>query len=429
MMRLTEAVSIVSKGKDDELFLRSYIAGEYPKTIRALRFIDQNNLAPNPRKGFNLVKRENKKSVFLYYLRYYHHGQMLPSTWKTHTNNLEEAERFARENRTRLIERYLRSHDRKMFTLFEQFFQPESDFLACEEKRNRQLSSRCRKEYHAVIHAKFIPFLERRNIAGFDEITPLVLSDFQDSLLTGGVKPQTVNNNLKAVKRICMYLARKGMIRENPCDHLRGIPVHQNDKTVRGCYEVEKLKGVFNKRWKDEVSYLLCLLVYTTGMRNSEIKRFKMADVISIGGCRFIDIKESKTPSGVRMVPLHDFVYRKLSAYGSKRDPASPLFEVHNFGFIKANACLARKLRISESELRTERITLYSGRHFWKTLLNSEGLGEDIEEIFMGHKVSGNIAKQYNHRDKQGKKLITNKANHVFAILDRCLFGSSYRTE
>jgi site-specific recombinase XerD len=426
MISLTEAVMLVKKPRIDRgQFLRSYIASEYPNTIRALRLIDVENTRPRPRKGFNLVKRENKKLGYVYYVRYRHEGKTLPSKWNTHTNSKEEAERFARENRASLVERYLRSHDAKMFRLLREFYEPRSAILACEEKRNRRLSSRCRKEYQAVVHTKFIPFLEKRNMTSFDEITPLVLGDFQDSLLAGGVKPQTVNNNLKAVKRIFVYLARKGIVRENPCDHLRYIPVHQSDKTARGCYDVEKLKGVFNKRWKDETSYMLCLLVYTTGMRNSEINRFKTADVISIDGCRFIDIKESKTTSGVRMVPLHDFVYRKLAAYGSGRDPASSLFDVHNFDFIKANAELARKLRISESELAAERITFYSGRHFWKTMLNSEGLGEDIEEIFMGHKVSGNIAKRYNHRDKQGKKLMLQKANQVFAILDRCLFGRS----
>jgi integrase len=74
------------------------------------------------------------------------------------------------------------------------------------------------------------------------------------------------------------------------------------------------------------------------------------------------------------------------------------------------------------AELRAERITFYSGRHFWKTLMNAEGLGEDIEEVFMGHKVSGDAAKRYNHRDKQGRALPARKAKKVFAIPDRRVF-------
>jgi hypothetical protein len=37
-------------------------------------------------------------------------------------------------------------------------------------------------------------------------------------------------------------------------------------------------------------------------------------DIIILGGLRFIDIKESKTENGIRFIPLHKFVYAKLSA-------------------------------------------------------------------------------------------------------------------
>jgi integrase len=82
---------------------------------------------------------------------------------------------------------------------------------------------------------------------------------------------------------------------------------------------------------------------------------------------------------------------------------------------------LAKKLKVSGDELEKQKITFYSGRHFWKTLMSSEGLGDDIEEFFMGHKVSGDVAKNYNHKDKQGKGKLLEKVREVFAILDRKL--------
>ncbi|MDR1838637.1 MAG: hypothetical protein LBQ93_03510 [Treponema sp.] len=48
-------------------------------------------------------------------------------------------------------------------------------------------------------------------------------------------------------------------------------------------------------------SFRACL--YTTGMRNSEIKKISMADIQLIDGCRFISVKKSKTQNGVRLVP------------------------------------------------------------------------------------------------------------------------------
>jgi hypothetical protein len=69
------------------------------------------------------------------------------------------------------------------------------------------------------------------------------------------------------------------------------------------------------------------------------------------------------------------------------------------------------------------RISFYSGRHFWKTMMNAEGLGGDAEEVFMGHKVSADVSRRYNHRDKQGETLVVKTAGRIFSILDRVLFS------
>jgi hypothetical protein len=53
--------------------------------------------------------------------------------------------------------------------------------------------------------------------------------------------------------------------------------------------------------------------------------------------------------------------------------------------------------------------------------MSAEGLG-DVEEYFMGHKVSSDVSKLYNHKDKQGKNMLAKKAREVFKILDKRLF-------
>jgi integrase len=309
-----------------------------------------------------------------------------------------------------------------MFVMLENFYKDRNDIY------NLNITERCRREYHGVILNKFIPFLEKQKISCFEQLSTMALIKFQDYLLSEKIKPQSVNNKMFAVKKVMASMFRKGLFKENPAEHLRGIPVCQGDKSVRGCYELDMIKGVFNKRWKDDTSLILCLLIYATGMRNSEIIRIKLDDIISIGRCHFIQIKKSKTLNGVRMVPLHDFVYRKLKVWVAKNNktPQSPLFDYYRAEvFNSANLCLASQLGVSSEKLEAENITFYSGRHFWKTMMSCEGLGEDIEEIFMGHKVSGNVAKLYNHRDKQGKKNMVKKAKQVFAILDRCVFKQS----
>ena len=149
-------------------------------------------------------------------------------------------------------------------------------------------------------------------------------------------------------------------------------------------------------------------------------------DVKEIDGCRFIEIIESKTSNGLRLIPLHDKVHEKIKNYAMGIRDEAFVFEGFTscHKFVKASVDLGKMLGVSVEYMKQNNITFYSGRHFWKTLMNANGLGEDVEEVFMGHRVTSNVSKLYNHRDKQGKELIVKKAREVFAILDSCIFGN-----
>ena len=422
-MTMLEAAVMKVKNQQQPYLLdmRLFMAARYPNTLAALKEIELERTKPKRRKGFSLIKRESKKHGVRYYVRYSHNGKMLPTKWNTHTDNEAVAEQYAVENKIRLVERYLGRKDGKMYSLLEGFYTSNPETLAY----TRNVSEKRRRYNHSVIRDHFLPFLKNAKITNFEQITKMKICDFQDYLLSTGLKPQTINNKLMAIKNIFAYAARKGMIDNDLGEQIKGVPVHNGDRSIRGCYELEKLKDVFYKNWKEELYYLLNLLIYTTGMRNSEILRIKPEDFILINGCRFIQVNSSKTQSGIRTVPLHDFVYEKLMNYymKNKKGQDNTLFGIRSQEpFKHANACLGGYLGFTEDQLKAENITFYSGRHFFKTMMSSEGLGEEIEEIFMGHKVSANVAKLYNHRDKIGKERLAKKAKQVFSILDRCLF-------
>jgi len=245
-------------------------------------------------------------------------------------------------------------------------------------------------------------------------------------LLSKGMKAVSVNNQLVAIGKVMKYLTRKGLIKINPYINLSPVPARQEEKRTHGCYEIARMKGVFNNenRWDDKTSYILNLIIHTTDMRNSEIRRFHKKDIKEIDGCRFIEIIESKTLNGIRLIPLHNFVHDRIKDYAKGIHDEALVFDGFSscHKFVKASQDLGKILGVSAEYMKQNNITFYSGRHFWKTLMNANGLGEDVEEIFMGHRVSSNVSKLYNHRDKQGKDLIVRKAREVFAILDSCIF-------
>ncbi|GBU27610.1 hypothetical protein R84B8_01144 [Treponema sp. R8-4-B8] len=426
---MSELAKAVSQVREKKLggggidSLRLYVASNFPDTVKALGQMDADYTRPKRRKGCNLVVIESKRYGKRIYARLSYNGKTLPTKFNTHTGDEKEAELYVKKNKERLIDGYLSRKDGRMYKTLETFYDEEQD----------NLSDRGRKEYAAVIKNKFIPFLRREKINEFGQITKIILNKFQEELLKVGItgekkrykpmRPQSVNNNIKAVRKIFETLTRRNFLENNICDFVRDLPIKEENKKPRGCYELERIKDVFSRKWKDELSYLLCALIYTTGMRNSEIKKIRMDDIQIIDGCRFIKIRKSKTANGIRLIPLHKSLYEKMRIWGIKNKTGEdPLFDVHADMFNKANNEMARRLKVSDEEMERENITFYSGRHYWKTLMSAEGLGEDIEEVWMGHKVSGNVAKLYNHRDKQGKNRMVKKAKQVYSILDKCVF-------
>jgi integrase len=422
----------VLKMKDEAYIerLRKRYETQFPEAIAALKAFNAQFTEPRHPKGYNLSKVKNKQLGFAYYVRYIEKGRLVPSRWSTHTNNQEQAVQFAVENRERLLAKYRENKKQKEFSgeiydVFEGYYKKDSLHLQEDRDRGRILSEDARRIYHNFVTKRWVPYLRDNNIKKFSEIDTPLLARFQNKLLRDGVKPQTINHYTSYVSQIFDHLVIEGGVSCNPFNNLNALKITGDSYKVRGCYDVNELRGVFNKRWKDNLSYLLCLVIYSTGMRNGEIERIQVKDIIKIEKRGFIDIPKSKTKNGVRIVPLHDFVYNKLIRYINKtgKGPEDLLFgprqsEVYN----AAASAMGALLKYDKATLERENITFYSGRHFWKTLMNSENLG-DVEEYFMGHKVSNDVAKRYNHRDKQGKKMVVKKAGEVSAILDKRLFG------
>jgi integrase len=425
---------------NEELYLQKVQAEwreKSPELFTALHAIDLDVIAhsgaqKNP-KRYNLIKVPNKKYEYLYYVRYIDKGKLIPSKWNTYTNVLAEAEKFAAQNRSRILTEYYSRRTAKnakneVYTILEEYYKAGSPYLEKDRNRNRTLNDKTRSVYYHFMKKRFIPFLQDNNIKTFEEIEPPVIANFQDYLLSTGTKPQSINRYLSSVNIVFNHLLITGVIRENAFDRVKALKTGAKSTEIRGCHDVDKMKGVFSVPWGDAVSYLLCLLIYSTGMRNSDIEKIKVNDLIELDGIHFVDIKKSKTENGIRLVPLHVFVYQKLQCYIKQTGKKEGDYIFTRRGrpnqstaYKRANIMLGEKLHYSGEDLDKQNITFYSGRHFWKTLMSSEGLGDDIEEFFMGHKVSGDVSKNYNHKDKQGREKLLEKAREVFAILDRKL--------
>jgi integrase len=353
---------------------------------------------------------------------------MIPSQWSTKTGNYSEAKLFAAKNREKIIKQYLTKKEGKtLYAILHRYYAENSPYLTIDAARGRKIGETSRKILHGFITNSFIPFLKANKIKTFPEIKPLVINRFQNHLLMEKrLLPQSINRQISGIKAIFSHLYMTGVIEQNIMKDI--APLRAITNQIRGCHALDKLSGVFKTKWKDQKSYLLCSLIYSAGLRNNEIKNLKVKNIIKKDSLSFLNIEQSKTVNGIRMVPLHHKVAETLHEWIEEHHlSADDYLFVKNANqrlyraARKANKFLGGLLSKQSEDLESENITFYSGRHFYKTMLNSHNLG-DIEELFMGHSVSKGVKERYNHKNKRGEKELLQEAVKAIEIIDQLLF-------
>jgi integrase len=379
------------------------------------------------RQEFSIVLRHGKKGQ-TYYVRYFLNNEMIPSQWSTKTGNYGEAAVFAAKNKEKIITQYInRKEGKTLYSILRNYYAEDSPYLTIDAARGRRISETSRKILHGFIVNTFIPFLLENKIKTFQEIKPLVINRFQNFLLMEkGLLPQSINRQTGGIKLIFSHLYMTGIIEQNIMKDI--APLRAITNQTRGCHSIDKLSGIFKNKWKDQKSYLLCSLIYSAGLRNNEIKNLKVKNILKKGPLYFLNIENSKTINGIRMVPLHHKVTETLNEWIEERhllDDDYLFVKSANQRLYraakKANRLLGSLLNKKSEELENENITFYSGRHFYKTMLNSHNLG-DIEELFMGHSVGNGVKERYNHKNKRGENELLKEAGRAIEIIDKLLF-------
>jgi len=405
---------------------RKRLAAECPDAAAAILAFGKRFDCKKPPRRYYLVKIPSKKMGFLWYVKYLDKGRLVPSKWSTGTSDRAAAEAFAAENRDAILSGYYTRKAKRpadMYRLISGYYDKESPLLNADKKRGRKIADLKRRQYLNATNKKFIPFCKKNGARGIEDIDTAMLARWQNDMLKT-LAPKTVNSNASAVRAIFCHLATTGYAKANP---FAGLPSIKNGKgRLTGCHMLDEIRGVFDREWGDPAHHLLCLLIYTTNLRNCEIRRIRQGDVGEICGAAFLSVRGTKSESAERRVPLHPFALRKMREYAGSRELVFPQGKKK---FVKmcslANIEMGELMGRTPESLKSENIRFYSGRKFWKTLMASEELGRNTEEYFMGHRMTGDVEKLYKDLTKVGAEKLAEKAREVFAALDRRLFGGS----
>ena len=144
-----------------------------PDTLKEIKKFGDQFTDPKVPKRFYLEPYPNKKLGIVYYVKYLDNGKLIPSRWCSHTNDREAAERFAIENREKLIAAYYNNKETRklvsMFSVLEKFYAKDSEYLEINAKRGRVIGEESRACYHNFITKQFIPYLRKERIKDIEQ--------------------------------------------------------------------------------------------------------------------------------------------------------------------------------------------------------------------------------------------------------------------
>lgn len=202
------------------------------------------------------------------------------------------------------------------------------------------------------------------------------ISEFiEDHILKSGYSASYQNIIISAIK---MYYSLNGERRINP-DSLKRP---RRSRALPKVFSKEEIMKIFCST-KNNKHKLILWLIYSCGLRRSEVINIKLTDLDTDRG--ILQIREAKGNVD-RMVPVPQKVWEKIRAYIKVYDPGTYLFEGQAGGKYSAESVYSvfkQSLRLAGIK---KDVGVHSLRHSYATHLHEGGLDIRYIQELLGHK-------------------------------------------
>lgn len=260
----------------------------------------------------------------------------------------------------------------------------------------------------------FDAYIESKGNRFLEDITRGDIKHFKDSLLEAGKVPHTVNGHLGRLQALFDFAIKNKYLRgENPAEHLH-IPHSKKAITSRDKFYDDDLKAIYNWSTYQKMAItpdyfwgpLVCLF---SGMRIEECTSLEVSSIKSDDGVMLMHVKDAKTPSGVRYVPIHAALI-KLGFLNYvdevKRLGHSGLFwylsegalgKLENHNGTKKNLSRHFSKYLKKVDVKQDDNCFHSLRHTTITRLVARNVNNSTIYTLSGHKSEENTHYDYLH--------------------------------
>ncbi|WP_306546611.1 tyrosine-type recombinase/integrase [Malikia spinosa] len=188
-------------------------------------------------------------------------------------------------------------------------------FRAVADELIREISLTLKKASVDKYRSTYDAFREHTGNRFVEDITRAEIKHFKDHLLSNGMVAHTINGHLGRLHALFEFALKNGYIKgENPAaNHL--IPHSKKAIKSRDKFYDDDLKAIYNWETYGPMAItpdyfwgpLVCLF---SGMRIEECTSLEVKNIKTDDGVLLMHIKDAKTPTGIRFVPVHSFLIK-----------------------------------------------------------------------------------------------------------------------
>ncbi len=226
------------------------------------------------------------------------------------------------------------------------------------------------------------------------------LIDKKDKILNKyeRLNKRTVDNYMIRYKTLFNYFLENDYIYTNHFLSIKNLkPNTQNPLTIfksqeniRVQFEIEEIQKLLNNISIKEIKNIIVISIIS-GLRINEILSLKVEDIIKIENNYLLDVKKSKTPSGIRKVPIsREFNFLIEESIKNKNDDEYIFYnELDGNRLDKIQKRIMRQIR---KYIKDKNKVFHSFRKNFTQELYKNDIEELYIKLLLGHSLNNNLS-------------------------------------
>ncbi len=256
--------------------------------------------------------------------------------------------------------------------------------------------------------------IKDKNIFELIEKEDKILKNFEK------IEKRTIDNYITRYKTLFTYLKKHKYVNENyfmliEKKSKKGNNNYKNfllKKDTYMIFEIEEIELIL-KNIEDKQIKQIIIIGICSGLRSGEILNLKKEDILRYKGNFILNVKKSKTDSGIRDVPINSFFNPFFEDLLKDKEEKEFLFFKEEQKENRNDNLQKKIMRHIRKIIKTENKVFHSFRKNYTQLLYKNNIEELYIKLFLGHSQEDNLSFNTYNLSKIDKNLMLQIINKV----------------